>query len=132
MGYIGAKGITWKELEAANLIRIPQFKNARGELAHSHPTGQDWSPAQWYQAMMGEFGEYANIRKKFERGDISKEEFKQKAGYELADGIIYLSILAYQLGINIDDAIVEKFNIVSERVEADIFIHPVDFEWYRK
>ena len=123
MSYPGNNGITWKELEQANLKRLPEFRNKHGGLAHSEPDGSDWSPAQWLQATTGELGEYANIRKKFERGDIeTEEEFQKLAGHELADVVIYLSILAFQLGIDLDESVREKFNIVSKRVHSRVYI----------
>ncbi len=109
-------GLTFAGLRAASLARLPHFKNRHGQPAHSTPDGSDWSPAQWLQAVVGELGEYANTRKKFERGDLTAEDFKAAAGRELADTVCYLVILAYQLGIDLGAATVEKFNEVSERV----------------
>lgn len=114
--------LTFDVLRGANIARLPTFKNAQGEPAHSMPDGSDWSPAQWCQAIMGELGEYANLRKKFERGDISEAEFKREAAYELADIQTYLDLLAFQLGINLGDATIKKFNMVSQRVGSDVFI----------
>lgn len=108
--------------------RLPQFKNKHGALAHSQPDGSDWTPAQWLQAVMGELGEYANIRKKFERGDIGRDEFKTLAAKELADVQTYLDILALRCldfggnidphGVELGDATLDKFNEVSKRVGA--------------
>ena len=86
--------ITFEQLREANKTRLPLFKNKLGGLAHLKPDGSDWTPAQWLQAVVGELGEYANIRKKFERGDITFEEYRVLAGKELADVITYLDILA--------------------------------------
>src|SRR3990167_6469670 len=105
--------LTFNTLRAANLQRLPQFKNAKGGPAHSKPDGSDWSPAQWLQAVVGEIGEYANLRKKFERCDINIIEFLDGAMKELADVQIYLDLLAAQLGINLGMATLEKFNVVS-------------------
>lgn len=110
--------LTFDQLRAANIARMPEFKNCHGEIAHSKPDGSDWSPAQWLQAVVGELGEYANERKKFERGDISVGEFRAKAANELADVVIYLDILASQLRIDLGHAVVTKFNAVSNRVNA--------------
>lgn len=107
-------------LRDANVSRLPQFKNSKGGPAHSEPDGSDWSPAQWLQAVIGELGEYANFRKKFERGDITEEEFLIEARKELADVVTYLDILAFRLGIDLGEAIIEKFNRVSERVGSDV------------
>ncbi len=112
-------GISFNTLRRANMLRIPRFKNAKGEVAHN-ADGSDWSPAQWLQAVVGELGEYANVRKKFERGDMDEDEFKLLAAAELADVQTYLDILAYRLGIDLGDATMMKFNAVSNRVRCGV------------
>ncbi len=121
MGYM-TDGLTFNTLRSANVNRLPTFKNSKGEPAHSMPDGSDWSPAQWLQAVTGELGEYANLRKKYERGDISEQEFRTEAKYELADIVTYLDILAFQLNIDLGSAVIEKFNFVSARVGSPIKI----------
>jgi NTP pyrophosphatase (non-canonical NTP hydrolase) len=116
------KYLTFNTLREANQLRLPQFKNCHGDPAHSEPDGSDWSPAQWLQAVVGELGEYANFRKKFERGDITLEAFRANAKKELADTVIYLDLLALQLDIDLGFAVREKFNEVSRRVGASVFI----------
>lgn len=86
--------LSFETLRKANALRLPQFKNAKGERAHTTEDGHDWSPAQWFAAMVGEVGEFATIRIAFERGEISFEEYKAKAASELADIITYCDILA--------------------------------------
>ena len=115
-------GLTFNQLRQANLLRLPQFKNSRGESAHSKPDGSDWSPAQWLQALTGELGEYANVRKKYERGDLDHADFLEKARGELADVQTYLDLLAYQLGIDLGQATIDTFNRISKRAHADVFI----------
>lgn len=127
MGYM-TDGLKFNTLRDANLKRLPLFKDAKGRLVHN-ATGSDWSPAQWLQAVIGELGEYANIRKKVERGDFTAEEAKQKCADELADVTIYLDILAAQLGINLGDAIIKKWNEVSERVGAPIRLEAGDWHY---
>jgi NTP pyrophosphatase (non-canonical NTP hydrolase) len=39
---------------------------------------------------------------------------------ELADTVLYADLLAARLGINLGEAIRDKFNIVSERMGSDI------------
>lgn len=129
MGYL-THGLTFKTLREANRKRLPQFKNAKGELAHSKADGSDWSPAQWLQAVVGELGEYANLRKKYERGDIASHEFYLNARKELADIVIYLDILAAQLGIDLSTAIIDKFNEVSVRVSSTVFIADDGSDWF--
>ena len=78
------------------------------------------TPAQWLQAVIGEIGEYANLRKKYERGDFTSEYFLREARDELADVQCYLDILAASLGIDLGEATRSKFNRVSERVYSDV------------
>lgn len=128
MGY-GTNGLTFNALRGANSARLPQFRNKHGNLAHSEPDGSDWSPAQWLQAVVGELGEYANLRKKFERGDIDAEQFRIEAADELADVVTYLDILAMQLGINLGEATMDKFNEVSKRVGSTVRLEPDDWHY---
>ena len=114
--------LSFNTLREANTARLAHFKNSRGELAHNKADGSDWTPAQWLQAVVGELGEYANIRKKFERGDIDLETFMQRASDELADVQTYLDILAGQLGIDLGRATINKFNAVSRRVGSSVRI----------
>lgn len=126
------KGLSFSVLRQANKARLPQFRNPKGELVLSKPDGSDWTPAQWLQAVIGELGEYANKRKKFERGDISLEEFTVEAQKELADVQTYLDILAMRCldtpqaahpsGVDLGQATVDKFNEVSGRVGSDVRI----------
>lgn len=115
--------LSFETLRKVNLERLPHFKNSKGEAAHSDPYGRDWKPAQWLQAVVGELGEYANIRKKYERGDIDFTEFTIAAQRELADVVTYLDILAFQLGIDLGEATIRKFNEVSIRVGSPVRIN---------
>ena len=83
---------------------------------------EPWTPSQWLQALVGELGEYANVRKKFERGDISSGEFLLSAEDELADIQIYLCLLATQLEIDLENATILKFNADSHKRGFKTFI----------
>lgn len=138
MGYL-TNGLSLRTLREANKARLPTFKNAQGQPAHTTTDGSDWSPAQWLQALTGELGEYANWRKKFERGDITLEEFKVQAGKELADIQTYLDILAHRCldtadrvdphGVDLSFVTIEKFNEVSVRVGSPIRIKHDGSDW---
>lgn len=91
-----------------------------------HPAGlQSWSLSDWAVAFMGEAGELCNVIKKMNRlrdglvgnkgTDAIAADLHQKLAHEIADAAIYLDLLAQREGIVLEDAIVEKFNIVSER-----------------
>ena len=113
--------LKFAELRQANTERIPKFKNARGELAHK-PDGSDWLLSQWCNATCGELGETANLIKKIERGDFSLDETREELGKELADVAIYLDLLSFRAGIDLGEAVRNKFNEVSRRVDCDVFL----------
>jgi hypothetical protein len=85
---------TFAALQAATLQRLPHFKNRHGEAAHAHPAGADWTPGQWLMALLGEVGEFALLRIRYEAGDITQEEYEREAPKELADVACYLAMLA--------------------------------------
>lgn len=112
--------LTFKELRKANQARLPHFKNAQGKSYHNKTDGEEWTVDQWFKAVVGELGEFANISKKFDRGDMHENDFKFLAAKELADVQCYLDILALRLGIDLGEATREKFNEVSERVGSSV------------
>ena len=114
--------LSFKTLTDANNKRLPLFKNSKGLPAHSKPDGSDWSHAEWLQAVIGELGEYANIMKKVQRGDLTMVEAKPSIEKELADVMTYFAILVQQLNIDLGQAVEDKFNEVSDRVKADVYI----------
>lgn len=65
----------------------------------------------------GEAGEICNVIKKLEREKMglrgSRDTIEHLAS-ELADGMICLSLIAMQYGIDLDDAVANKFNATSE------------------
>jgi NTP pyrophosphatase (non-canonical NTP hydrolase) len=118
--------LKFADLRLANTLRLPQFKNAQGEPAHSQPDGSDWSPADWMVAVVGELGEAANLMKKIRRGDFATMcdllEAKEKLQKEFADFITYADIMAAQFGIDLGEAVMQKFNEVSRRVDSTVFM----------
>lgn len=117
--------LTFDALRGANLARLPKFKNARGEPAHSKADGSDWSLSQWSNAVLGELGEAANIIKKIERGDMTLDEARPALGREFADVQTYLDILAYRAGVDLGTATLVKWNEVSARVNCDVRLEPL-------
>ncbi|MFA5936466.1 MAG: nucleotide pyrophosphohydrolase [Candidatus Paceibacterota bacterium] len=101
MGYFPT-GLTFWELRLANLRRAD---------AIGYPIA-DWSPTDWACAAAGEMGEACNLIKKMRRGeDVPTLDIAR----ELADTVCYLDLLAERLGIDLGEAVREKFNVVSER-----------------
>lgn len=118
----GQKPLTFDQLRAANIQRLPLFVNKHGQFAHSEPDGSDWSDAQWLEAVVGEIGEYANLHKKLVRGDVDYPTFIKEAAKELADIQTYLDILAFRLGVDLGEATRSKFNEVSKRVGCEVML----------
>lgn len=112
--------LTFDALRQANLMRLPEFKNRKGELAHSKPDGSDWPLDAWTNALSGEAGEAANIAKKVRRGDLSLEEARPMLAKELADVLIYADLTALQLGIGLDELLMEKFNETSRTIGSSV------------
>lgn len=84
----------------------------------------DWTPTDWACAFAGEVGEACNLIKKLRRLDgadtnLDTEQHRQmlikKVAKELADSVIYADLLAAVLGINLEDAVRQKFNEVSRK-----------------
>lgn len=93
-----------------------------------HPGGlEEWSPSDWAVALGGECGELLNAVKKLNRlrdklshlrNQSSNEgEVIDKIAEECADVFLYLQLLAMRLGIDLEHAIVQKFNAVSEQMD---------------
>lgn len=117
------QGLDLRALRRANVKRCEQ----------SFGSCNDWSPADWSNAMAGEAGELlevllplivktnstCNLTKKVQRGDeISLDEI----GKEIADVVIYADLLTHRLGIDLSDAVRQKFDEVSGRVGSDVRI----------
>ena len=114
---------------------------ARCNTAFAH-TLDDWSLQDWMCALAGEVGEAANLVKKMRRGDFgvvdlySDGSFEHSDGSEpaeedgtalraelakeLADCMCYLDLVAARAGIDLEEAVREKFNEVSERVGSKV------------
>jgi len=121
MGYM-TDGLTLNVLREANIRRLPQFKNAKGEIAHDKEDGSDWSLNDWLTAVTGELGEAANVLKKIRRGDFTVNQARPELADEFADVLTYLDILAKQCGVDLAKATIDKFNRVSDRIGSNVFI----------
>lgn len=69
-------------------------------------------------ALAGEVGEFANLVKKYERGDLAYEELSQLLPMELADIFIYVLKIAYQGGIDLEAAFENKLTENESRFPA--------------
>lgn len=101
-------------------LNFDQLRNANVERCEAsfHPC-DDWTPSDWFMAAAGELGEAGNKLKKLRRGeDVPMVEI----AHELADTVIYLDLLAHRLGVDLGEAVREKFNIVSGRVRSEVYL----------
>lgn len=125
--------------EGLTFDRVIEVSNER--LGRWHGPGSEWSAADWSNAMCGEVGELvealddlkdglviasgkaANNVKKFRRTetgtvgltDPDVETLRGMLAHEIADVIFYAFLLASHCKIDVPTALVDKFNIVSER-----------------
>lgn len=106
------KDLTFKKFREINSSRANKWHN--GDL-------NDWSLSDWAVAMAGEAGEACDVVKKINRvrdGLVgtrrSKETLVLDLGEELADVLIYLDTLANRAGIDLEQALIYKFNKVSD------------------
>lgn len=132
--------LTFEELRTANAKRCNIWHNG-------FPENDDWTSADWANAMGGEVGEvaeaielllltvhFSNVSgktqdsvKKIRRDDEglvgnkkSREELLADVADELADVICYADLLACKLGIDLGEAVTSKFDEVSDRNGFDV------------
>jgi len=143
MGYM-TDGLTFNVLRQANLRRLPEFRNKKGEVVHSEPDGSDWPLSQWGNALFGEIGEAAeawmrliahagaaaNLIKKVERGDVALEEARDQLAEEYADIATYLDIIALNSGVDLGAAVMAKFNKISVRAKSRVRIREDGSDWF--
>lgn len=83
---------------------------------------EDWSGLEWGGALAGEAGELCNVLKKIRReeqglaGSRVKGDHVEKIAEEIADVICYADLLAARYGIDLEEAIVKKFNFISQKL----------------
>lgn len=87
---------------------------------------KDWTLGDWGNALAGETGEACNLIKKTRRVlqigsmDINDAVVKRAIGHELADVVIYVDLISEEIGVNLAEMIIEKFNLVSEKRNTTI------------
>ena len=102
------------------------FNRCEQEEGFNHPV-DSWSLSDWMVALTGEVGEAANILKKMNRlrdgmevhrfhQPVNMEDLKAELINEIADIYIYLDLFAVAMGIDLETAIVNKFNATSRKI----------------
>ncbi len=117
--------VTEGQAVGLTIRRITEVNKDRG--GRWHPgfpdAASEWTGSDWSNAMCGEAGEAANVVKKLRRwetgaanaGDPAYDELIKMLSYEIADVFLYLDLLATYYGIDIEAAIIEKFNLTSQK-----------------
>jgi hypothetical protein len=111
MGVRTRDGLTFQRVSEQNRSRCKRM----------HPPGNTWLSVDTSNAMCGEIGEAANVVKKLRRhatgtagpGEESVEALCWKLALELADGFLYMDLLAADYELDLVAAIIHKFNAVS-------------------
>ncbi len=101
--------VRFTALRDANLERQKEYGESAPHMSLSY----------WGNAIAGEVGEVCNVLKKLEReamGLKGSRDTVEHLAEELADVRIYMDLLEAKMGIDIDAAIVRKFNATSEKL----------------
>lgn len=116
------------------LNRIGVVSEQRSELDYDHPLSE-WSVLEWAGAASGEAGEATNVAKKMSRFDkgfsiararagMSRDELKVLLAKEMADTIHYYILLARSESIDLEKAIVDRFNEKSVEIGSTYVLGP--------
>jgi NTP pyrophosphatase (non-canonical NTP hydrolase) len=107
--------IVCSNLRAANVEREKLWENPDKPMSLSYLGN----------ATAGEMGEACNVIKKLDReamGMKGSRDTVEHLAEELADVMIYIDIIALRLGIDMDEAIANKFNKTSTENSFGVFI----------
>lgn len=121
-------------------LKFSELRSASVERCEASYGGVDrWSPEGWMTAVTGELGELAGVIKQMmRRGSYSEalvdklhvpaaDVLAEAAAAEAADVVIYLDLLCAKLGIDLGEAVREKFNKVSrERLGSSVLLERGD------
>jgi NTP pyrophosphatase (non-canonical NTP hydrolase) len=116
-GLLVVNGLSFNELREANVARCQRWHPG-------FPIDDTWTGADWSNAMCGEVGEAANVVKKIRRVETGSAPgpddppvgtLVKMLADELGDIIAYADLLAAYYGIDLSQAVAQKFNRVSER-----------------
>lgn len=100
---------------------ISTINRERSKLWHGET--EPWTGADWSNAFQAEAGEAGNVVKKLRRietgvqgsQDPDREALLEMLAEELADTFFYMDLLAAYYDIDLTEAFIRKFNLVSVR-----------------
>ena len=107
------QGLTFRKFAEMNASRCREW-----EAGIETP----WGVAMCAVAAMGELGEACHVLQKLSRNadglvgnEEGAEDLKLQLAEELADTLIQLELLAHASGVDLEQAVISKFNKVSEK-----------------
>jgi NTP pyrophosphatase (non-canonical NTP hydrolase) len=113
----GPHVVDFRQFRAANVARYEQ----------SFHRLDAWTPLEWAGAMLSEAGAVANVAKKLRQQKTSEyarhwdvQQLEAQLADELADVMVYVDLLAARCGIDLDQALVAKFNRASDKLGSPI------------
>lgn len=115
-------------MKSHDSMTFAEFTEANKKRSGEWKTLEVWSLSDWMVATLGELGEAANVVKKLNRikhglelgQKETQDDLQKQLELEIADTLTYLFCFAIKAGINLEKAVIEKFNIVSDRIGSDI------------
>lgn len=88
---------------------------------------ENWTLADWSNAVAGEVGEACNVVKKLRRphlgtvgNDHQPEVYARQLESEIGDVLIYLDLLANAAGLDLDRCVLRAFNEKSEELNMPV------------
>ena len=110
-------------------MRIFNFQHINNQRSLNWHGAKKWTLSDWGVAMAGECGEACNVIKKLNRerdhiagNSETTDELFELLGEELADTVMYAFLLASAARIDMESALIKKFNKTSEKIGSDYFI----------
>lgn len=106
------------------LLTFHKFQKTNAKRSRKvFPQCQEWSLAEWSNALAGEAGEVCNLTKKMSRdshGERDRDKDMIELGKEIADVMCYCSLLASACGFDLEEILIQKFNEVSKKRKSKI------------
>jgi NTP pyrophosphatase (non-canonical NTP hydrolase) len=104
--------LTFTELRNANVARCNE----------SYRALDSWSPSDWLAGLVEEVGEISRIIYRQKTGRYTEEEAQRRVEEEFADALTYLDLLAARMGVDLGDAVLTKFNLVSHKIGSEVHL----------
>jgi NTP pyrophosphatase (non-canonical NTP hydrolase) len=112
--------LTFDDLRAANQARQDYWGGS-----------ENWTLADWSNALAGEVGEACNVVKKIRRpqlGTIGNSSdvpvYYKQLESEIGDVLIYLDLLANAAGLSLAECVSRAFNEKSEKLNMPVRLNP--------